>query len=500
MERIALVEQAKSGYQEAISELYQETHNRVYYTALSILKNEQDALDAVQDSYIQAFQHIDSLQDDGAFEGWLVRIVTNRCKDILRKKKPLLFQSTDEENMVITSLEEENVDFLPQEYIDNATNRSQLMEIINGLSESQRTTILLFYYNELSVKEIAQFMDCSESTVTSRIFYAKKNIKTAVEILARQGDKLYTLLPISVLTQLFRQDSQLHTLSKQAAQELFTGIVATVSGIVGGAAAATGTATAANATGAAASKGGLMAKFSALSTSTKVAAAGVAAAVTVAAVAIPIVFPSDYVVEWADPAFEAVIRVAIDRPDGDIKRSELDGITSLTINGLEYIPPNQGYSILPFERPGQIESLEDLKHFKALKALNCNSQANLDLSTIPDKEALSSLKRLQLGECGLTDASVLSKLTNLKVLTLHQNDLSDFTFISELHQLEHLGVSMNKAFKSENTLENLNKLRYLDAGFMQYVDMDIISRGRYTALFFYLENYRDSISYQKLVI
>jgi len=318
-------------------------------------------------------------------------------------------------------------------------------------------------------------MDCSESTVTSRIFYAKKNIKTAVEILARQGDKLYTLLPISVLTQLFRQDSQLHTLSKQAAQELFGGIVATVSGIAGSAAAATGTATAVNATGAAASKGGLMAKFSALSTSTKVAAAGVAAAVTVAAVAIPIVFPSDYVVEWADSAFEAIVRVAIDKPDGEIRRSELDEITSFKINGLDYIPRNQGYAIYPSERPGQIESLEDLTHFKALRSLDFNSQANVDLSTIPNKEALSSLKILVIGECGLTDASILSKLTELKVLILAQNYLSDFTFISELDQLNTLNVGLNKAFVSDKSFVKLTKLNYLDASNTEYVDMQVVA-------------------------
>jgi predicted DNA-binding protein YlxM (UPF0122 family) len=117
---------------------------------------------------------------------------------------------------------------LPEEYIVKDDKRRQVMDIINRLSEVQRVTVLLFYYDELSVKEIAEIMECSESTVTSRLSYAKKRIRQEVEKLEKMGDKLYGVAPIPFLTLLFKEDARAVAISEadmeMVRQQVLSGI------------------------------------------------------------------------------------------------------------------------------------------------------------------------------------------------------------------------------------------------------------------------------------
>lgn len=266
------VELAKKKDKEALSELYSTTHNAAYFTAISILKNEQDALDAVQDSYITAYTGLNQLEDNAAFIGWLKRIVANKCKDMLKRKKPTLFNSDEEENDTLQNIEEQSEAFLPQDYIDQTAKREQIMQIINQLSDVQKTTILLFYYDELSVAEIAKIMECSESTVTSRISYAKKYIKQEVEKLEKKGDKLYSVAPVPFLMLLFKQEAKVHPMSEAAAQTVLNNTLAATVGT----SAAVGTTT------------GLVAKLVGLSTAAKCIIAGVAAVTVIAGITIPV--------------------------------------------------------------------------------------------------------------------------------------------------------------------------------------------------------------------
>ncbi|MBP1736545.1 MAG: sig1 [Oscillospiraceae bacterium] len=160
--------------QEKMEQWYRETSRMAYYTALSILKNDADAQDAVQNSYIDAFSKFDQLQNPSAFASWLKRIVINNCINMRKKKKPELFKTNEEAQYFLDNIPEQNEEFLPEEYIVKETKRKQIIKIIDMLPELQQTTILLRYYDELSVKDIAEVMECSESTVTSRISYAKK--------------------------------------------------------------------------------------------------------------------------------------------------------------------------------------------------------------------------------------------------------------------------------------------------------------------------------------
>ena len=80
------VEQAKAGREEGFTFLYENTYRNKLYIAMKYMKNEQDAMDVLQDAYIKAFARLDSLQDANAFPGWMSTIVANTAINALQKK------------------------------------------------------------------------------------------------------------------------------------------------------------------------------------------------------------------------------------------------------------------------------------------------------------------------------------------------------------------------------------------------------------------------------
>ena len=94
---INIIDNAKAGDNKSFEDLYNMTKDSAYFVALSITKNEQDAMDILQDSYIKAFKSLNSLKQPEVFDSWFNRIVANNSKNYITKKKPVLFSdiSTD---------------------------------------------------------------------------------------------------------------------------------------------------------------------------------------------------------------------------------------------------------------------------------------------------------------------------------------------------------------------------------------------------------------------
>ncbi|MBD5524157.1 MAG: sigma-70 family RNA polymerase sigma factor [Lachnospiraceae bacterium] len=203
-----LVAAARIGDQDAISALYEKTYSRVYYTVKSMIKDEDAVLDIVQDTYIKAFAHLDSFQGDTKFLPWVRQIAANTARDWLKKKRPMLFTELSSGDEQDTSVEElfpdERSENLPDQVIDQEETKRLIREIIEELPEDQRAAIGMFYYEEMSVKEIAAAMGVSESAVKSRLMYGRNRIEKKVLELEKQGTKLYSLSPIPFLLLLFR--------------------------------------------------------------------------------------------------------------------------------------------------------------------------------------------------------------------------------------------------------------------------------------------------------
>ena len=201
-----LVHKAAAGDKTAFEELYHETCRSVYFTCLNILKDEQEAQDVTQDVYLTALEQLGTLEDRGKFKSWIYRIAANKSIKRLKKKKPSLPGDEQFQDMET----EENENFLPEEYALNADKRELVLDITRKVcTDVQYQTILLYYFNEFSIAEIAEIMECLEGTVKNRLSVARAKIKEGVlRYEKKSGDKLYSVAAIPFLTALFTAQMQ----------------------------------------------------------------------------------------------------------------------------------------------------------------------------------------------------------------------------------------------------------------------------------------------------
>ena len=198
-ELVKLVQKAAEGDAQAFSVLYEEYYDKVYYLCFKLLQNSEEASDIVQETFITAFESIKTLHNAFAFEGWLKTIASNKCKNHFKKSKPLLFsqyESDDTAEIILEDSKAENA----ADVIDNAEIRRIINDIIDRLPDEQRTCVMLYYFDERSVLEIAEFMECSEGTVKSRLNYARKKIKEEIEAIEKRDNiKLHSAIIIPLL-------------------------------------------------------------------------------------------------------------------------------------------------------------------------------------------------------------------------------------------------------------------------------------------------------------
>ncbi len=200
---------ALAGEEQGFSYLYENTYKTKYYLALQYMKNQEAAEDVLQDAYIRAFSKLDTLQDPENFSAWLGQIVANTAKNALVKKNPILFTDVEEQTDMADyteKIEDDDIDGQPELSYTREETRTLVHELIDSLSEEQRMCILMFHIEDISIKDIAQTLGCSENTVKSRLNYGRKNLKTKAEELQKKGYKLYSLAPLPLLLLLLRTE------------------------------------------------------------------------------------------------------------------------------------------------------------------------------------------------------------------------------------------------------------------------------------------------------
>ncbi len=203
-------ELAKKNKEEGYNFLYQSTYQDKLYIALKYIKNEDDAMDVLQDSYMKAFSKLDTLTDAERFPAWLGMIVANTAKNALKRKNPVLFSDMASENedgdLFEYQIEDEDVSVQPELAFSENETKELVQEMISSLSQEQKMCVLMFHIEGISIKEIAQTLDCSENTVKSRLNYGRKNLKAKAEELQKKGYKLYSISPVSLLLLLLKKD------------------------------------------------------------------------------------------------------------------------------------------------------------------------------------------------------------------------------------------------------------------------------------------------------
>ena len=175
MELIELVEKVKNGDQIAFSNLIEKVKYKLYKTGMSILKNDDDTCDAIQETLIKAYKKIKTLNNNEYFTTWIVRILINQCYDIIRKNDKIISMN-------------EKLQTNQNTYYELYSQESSLEYVLNMLDKDLKLVTVLFYYDDLSVSSISEILNIPEGTVKSRLSRARERIYTILK--EEEGEKL----------------------------------------------------------------------------------------------------------------------------------------------------------------------------------------------------------------------------------------------------------------------------------------------------------------------
>src|SRR3984957_486999 len=179
----SLVAKAKSGHDDAFGELYNRHHLRAYRTALRILRNQQDAEDAVQRAFQRALVNLDRFREDSTFSTWLTRIAINEALMLLRQRRT---REPLPENRVDPDQGYGDLDFAdgrptPEEVLCETERRAALLQAVGQLRENLRIIVLHRDLKGLTSAETAKFLGLTVSTVKARTFRARKFLRKHLE-------------------------------------------------------------------------------------------------------------------------------------------------------------------------------------------------------------------------------------------------------------------------------------------------------------------------------
>ncbi len=161
------IERAKTGDQTALKRVLQEVEAPLYRTALYLLGNEHDALDATQEALLRIYKRLATFKGNSRFETWAQRIVTNVCIDLLRMNKRAYYIK---ENI-------ELIDPKAEARIQFSGFSSDLRGAIEKLSSLQRAVVIFRYVHDFTYAEIAEVLDLPLNTVKSHLFRARKQLR-----------------------------------------------------------------------------------------------------------------------------------------------------------------------------------------------------------------------------------------------------------------------------------------------------------------------------------
>ena len=177
---LVLVKRAKSGDYQAFDLLVLKYQSRLISTAFKFVKDVQIAEDIVQDSFIKAFNALESFREDSSFYTWIYRITVNTSKNFLvskKRKSELLNSDLSEE----ASYEIEPVEtYSPEDFLQATQLKKVITETIDQLGEDTRTALTLRELDGLSYEQIADVVNCPVGTVRSRIFRGREVIDEAI--------------------------------------------------------------------------------------------------------------------------------------------------------------------------------------------------------------------------------------------------------------------------------------------------------------------------------
>lgn len=178
---VELVRKWKEGDEDAFSAMYERYRQTAMRTAWLLCHNLADSEDIVQETFVQCYFHIQELKDESRFRPWMLKCLVRTGWKLMKKQK----KEMPEEQMELHLERERYLESTfsgktSGEPLEEAIAREfsgELTKAVRRLSEKHRLVIVLYYYDELSVHEIAKITGCLEGTVKSRLHFARRQLK-----------------------------------------------------------------------------------------------------------------------------------------------------------------------------------------------------------------------------------------------------------------------------------------------------------------------------------
>lgn len=164
-----LIKKIKKGNQQAFRALYDNYVDYALRTAYAITRSNSDAADIVQETFIKVYRNIDSFDLKKSFKPWFYRILINESRRFIKKRS----------REGVTTSSDELLDYLHQSQFE-VKNYDDLGIALDNLPENTRTLLILKYLNAFTEKEIAEMLEMNVSTVKSRLYKARNDLRACL--------------------------------------------------------------------------------------------------------------------------------------------------------------------------------------------------------------------------------------------------------------------------------------------------------------------------------
>jgi RNA polymerase sigma-70 factor (ECF subfamily) len=183
MDEEELVERARRGDRDAFRQLVERHQDDVFYLALGLLRNRDDAEDVVQDVFIRIYKSLGRFRGQARLSTWLYRVTLNACRDLQRKRR---FTALQESLGLVPRAEsrwrEERADADPERAAASGEMRQDVARAVKRLSPAERDVFVLRQFNQLSIRETAEITGRAEGTVKNLLYRALRKLQKELAV------------------------------------------------------------------------------------------------------------------------------------------------------------------------------------------------------------------------------------------------------------------------------------------------------------------------------
>lgn len=180
LNEIEIVTSAQQGDSKAFEKLFTIYSQSSIRTAFLITKNQHTSEDIVQETFVKCYKSLKNLKDPAMFKSWFYKMLIRSCWRYTKKEKTQIPVEDIPQGTTTQSIDE---------ILGTFENAQEVYRALSKVSQNHRTVIVLYYYNDMSVKEIAKITGCFEGTVKSRLHNGRKQLKK--ELLKHKNTKFF---------------------------------------------------------------------------------------------------------------------------------------------------------------------------------------------------------------------------------------------------------------------------------------------------------------------